>query len=134
MSKVSVKKNNPIMTDDEYVISGKEIKENISKNEKISNEFKMLENLYQDALFDMKVLEKKNDIYSTKYQELKNRIEELTSQLIQRKRDDEHRKKIDGGGMKIDIKVDRDRAQKNADERFKKEGDKIMDDFMKQFN
>ena len=58
MSKVSVKKNNAIMTDDEYVISGKEIKENIVKNEKISNEFKMLENLYQDALFDMKVLEK----------------------------------------------------------------------------
>jgi len=72
MAKVGTKKsNNSIITDDEYIISGREIKENMIKNEKISSEFKILEEMYQDALFDMKVLEQKNDIYSKKISRIK---------------------------------------------------------------
>jgi hypothetical protein len=134
MAKVGTKKsNNSILTDDEYIISGREIKENMIKNEKISSEFKILEEMYQDALFDMKVLEQKNDVYSKKYQELKSKVDELTAKLNQKTREEEHRKKFEGGSMVLEIKADRNKALKNADDRFKKEGTKIMDDFMKQF-
>ena len=134
MAKVGTKKsNNSIMTDDEYIISGREIKENLVKNEQITNEFKILDEMYQDALFDMKVLEQKNDVYSQKYQELKSKVEELTSKLHQKTREEEHRKKYEGKNTVVDIKADRNKALKNANDRFKKEGTKIMDDFMKQF-
>lgn len=134
MAKVGTKKsNNSVMTDDEYIISGREIKENLMRNEKISSEFKILEELYQDSLFDLKVLEQKNDIFSQKYQELKSKVDELTTKLNQKAREEEHRKKYEGNDIKVEIKADRSKALKNAEERFKKEGTKIIGDFMKQF-
>jgi len=68
-----------------------------------------------------------------KYQELKSKVDELTAKLNQKTREEEHRKKFEGKDMIVDIKADRNKALKNADERFKKEGAKIIDDFMKQF-
>jgi hypothetical protein len=132
MSKTKVvSQTNDIMTEEEYKITGKEIKNYREMSSKINNEFAILEGLYKDATYELEKKSKILERYEPEYIKLKNKCLDLEQQIKSIKKEDEVRKKINlnSNEVKVDFKADREKAIKYAKERYEKEGKKEVEDY-----
>lgn len=138
MSKTKSIKILPTVDDsaEEFLISGKAIKEQIEKNERVTIEFNLLEEMLVDSMTKNKILEKKNEIFETEYHKLEREKANLEDKLATRISEEARRKKYEESNhiQTSTIKVDKQRAERLANEKFKKEGLPELEEFMKQFS